>query len=94
MRHDMADLIEMAASRGQPITMEQAYNKACALNPQVSAVLEDRKQKAELMARQTTLAEKKAASTSIVGHKGGAGGVSGGGSLRGDLLAAMDEANE
>lgn len=91
VRMDMADLIEFSANRGTPITMQQAYQKACALNPQVSQVLQERAQKQKLLGTQNTLNEKRAASTSLSSNRGGSGGVNGRGmSLRSDLLNAID----
>jgi hypothetical protein len=91
VRMDMADLIEFSANRGTPITMQQAYQKACALNPQVSQVLQERAQKQKLLGTQNTLNEKRAASASLSSNRGGSGGVNGRGmSLRSDLLNAID----
>jgi hypothetical protein len=71
--------------------MQQAYQKACALNPQVSQVLQERAQKQKLLGTQNTLNEKRAASASLSSNRGGSGGVNGRGmSLRSDLLNAID----
>lgn len=40
---DMADLIARARQRGQPITLQQAYDKACQLNDDVRTVVEQRR---------------------------------------------------
>ncbi len=42
VRHDMADLLDMAVRRGQPMTLEQAYAKACKMNDKVSAIIAKR----------------------------------------------------
>jgi hypothetical protein len=66
VKADMADLLDMAAQRGQPMTMKQAYDKACVINTEVSTILSSRKQK-------ETLSRKKNASSSITGSPGGSG---------------------
>jgi hypothetical protein len=39
VREDMADLLEVAARRGIDLSLEQAYERACQMNPEVSKVL-------------------------------------------------------
>ena len=80
VRGDMADLLDMAANRGQQMTMEQAYNKACALHPEISNVLASR-QKAPSNTQ-------RAAASSISGGPGG----SAGGSSDMDLRATIEDA--
>jgi hypothetical protein len=92
VRHDMADMIDAAAARGQNMTMEDAYNKACAINPQISAVMAQRKQQADLTASTTTMATKRAAASSLNGRQIGNGGNSGGGSMRDTIADAWDNA--
>ncbi|MCP4450103.1 MAG: hypothetical protein GY809_01470, partial [Planctomycetes bacterium] len=72
VRGDMADLIDLAAKRGQSMTIEQAYEKACQLNPQVSEVLEQRKAQEALTGRTASLQGKALASSSLNGRRGGA----------------------
>lgn len=38
VRQDMADMIEIAARRGQVLTVADAYEKACQLNPEVAKI--------------------------------------------------------
>jgi hypothetical protein len=84
VREDMADLIEMASRRGQNLGLQDAYDKACALNPSVQNVMSQRKQQ-ESQNRQ-------AAASSVHGSKGG-GNVAPTGdssSIRSALLSAWD----
>jgi hypothetical protein len=90
VRNDMADLIDMAASRGYDMPLQEAYDKACALNPQIQAVLNQRKSAAELQAGQNSLAAKQAAGSSVVGRPAGSGGGTQGMSLHDTLAAAWD----
>lgn len=39
VRDDMADIMEISAKRGVVMTIKQAYDKACQLNPEVSKLL-------------------------------------------------------
>jgi hypothetical protein len=43
VRMDMADLMELAAKRGVALTEEQAYARACAADPDISKILEQRR---------------------------------------------------
>lgn len=43
VRDEMADLMTAARQRGKPLTLQQAYDKACLLNDDVRTVLEQRK---------------------------------------------------
>ena len=56
VRNDMADLLDMATNRGQQMTLQEAYDKACAVNPQVQQTLQQR------------MAQKKTAASSVAGH--------------------------
>jgi len=94
VRVDMADFIDMASARNQPMTMQDAYNKACALNPQIQAVLAQRAQHAKLTSNSNTMASKHLASSSITGGKGGGGGSGASGSMRDALSAAWDGADK
>lgn len=42
VREHMADLLEVAGRRGIPLTLEDAYNRACQLEPEVSKVIQQR----------------------------------------------------
>jgi hypothetical protein len=90
VRLDMADLLDMAAARGVNMTMQEAYDKCCALNPQISTVLAERKKREQLMGGRDTMAAKRAAASSIVGRKIGGGGQLEGSSIRDTIAAAWD----
>lgn len=73
VRNDMADLLDIAAKHGHKMTLQQAYDKACALNPEVSKVLEQRAKQQQLMGTQNQMQAKRAAAASLTGSKGGEG---------------------
>jgi len=89
VRNDMADLIDMTSKRGGTITMKQAYDKACMLNPQIQAVLTQRAQHKVLTGNKNSIASKREAASSISGSRVGNGaGVEG--SMRETLSSAWD----
>ena len=90
VRMDMADLIDMSAKQGREITMQQAYDKACTLNPQIQAVISQRSQQQQLTQSSSTMAGKRAAASSITGSRGGGGSGGSAGSMRDTIAAAWD----
>lgn len=91
VRMDMADLLDMAAARGQQMSLEDAYNKACALNPEISKVLADRAKQQQIMGTKSQMAAKRHAASSIAGTRGGDGGGGGDMSLRDAIAEAWNE---
>ena len=91
VRSDMADLMEMAANRNQTMTLQQAYDKAVLLNPDVSAVLESRNTQKRLKNNATKLKAKEAAASSVTGSIGGEGSNTAA-DLRSTLADAWEEA--
>lgn len=87
VREDMADIIELADKRGVQLTLQQAYDRACAGQPDIAGVIEQRKS-------QNSLAAKRTAAASISGRKSGSGGTGKGLSLRDQLASAIDDASE
>lgn len=57
VRQDVADLLELAANRGIKMSLQEAYDKATMLHPQVSSVVAQRKA-AQAATRQTEAARK------------------------------------
>jgi hypothetical protein len=71
--------------------LQEAYDKACALNPEVSGVLTKRLNDERLLNNGKTLQEKREASSSIEGKQSGDVSTSTEGlSLRQTLVAAME----
>lgn len=64
VREDMADLLEVASRRGIDMTLEQAYDRACLMHPDIAKVLEARKAAESAgTARQSTQRARVAASS-------------------------------
>ena len=82
VRMQMADLIDVAANNGRMLTMEQAYNAACASDPEISKVMQQR-------SYSTNVEAKRNAASSIRGKQGGSQST-GSDSLRDALMNAID----
>lgn len=91
VRLDMADLMELAANRGQTLELEDAYNKAIAMNPEVSQVMQGRRQQ-ENAATQNARVQQKREAASSVPSQGDGGSAAPPTSLRGALEEAFDNA--
>tara|TARA_R110000851_G_scaffold129651_1_gene262737 strand:+ start:20310 stop:21356 length:1047 start_codon:yes stop_codon:yes gene_type:complete len=93
VREDMADMIDMSAKRGIEMGLEDAYKKACMMNPQIMGVMQQRQKQRQLTGNNSSMAAKKAAATSITGHRGGTGGGGKPQSMRDQIASAWDSSN-
>lgn len=91
VKADMADLLDMSAARGQEMSLQQAYDKACAINPDISSVLQQRASQQRIMGGNKSMASKRAAAASLTGKQGGAGGGTTGGTMREMIEQSWDE---
>ncbi len=91
VKKDMADLVDIAANRGDTMSLEDAYNKACAMHPEVSKVLEQRRQNEALIGQQETVNAKREAASSITGDQGGTPQRNGSLSLRDQIEEAFNQ---
>ncbi len=91
LRDDMADLMEINSRRGVYITLEQAYNKAVQMNPEVSAQVQRQASMSQANQQHLQAQRVKAAASSVSGAPAGGGDNKfvGDGSMRGDLEAAF-----
>lgn len=87
VRGEMADILDMAANRGVQLSLKQAYDKACALNPEISRIQQSREQ-------QKTLASKRRAAVSVTGGMGGPGATAAPESMRNAIESAWDNAGQ
>lgn len=94
VREDMADLIEVASRRGVALSLEDAYNRAVAINPSASG--QQSRQAMMTQANQQHQQAQKAriAASSVNGApaSGGSNAYAGDGSLRGSIEAAFNNA--
>lgn len=95
LREEMADILDIAARRGLEMTIEQAYEKAIALNPEVSEIIA--KQKAAEKARETgtRLAKARRLASTITGAPAGVpDGRASAKSRKEQLEAAWDDSTQ
>jgi len=90
VRHDMADLIELASKQNRVMTFEEAYRKACSLNPQISAVMEKRKADAALVSGKARANDKRNAASSVPARGANVSRDTGDQSLRGTINSIWD----
>jgi predicted phage tail protein len=91
VRHDVADLIDMATKHGRDMPLQEAYDKACAMNPQIANVLEQRAQQQSLATAGQRMSSKKMAASSLAPGNRGANSKAVGDSMLDQLNAAWDE---
>lgn len=92
VRMDMADIMEIAAKRGEQLSLGDAYERACAMNPKVSKVVQQRKAAEEAKRRKKEAESKRAASSSVRTSSATGGSAPGeAGSLTEALAAAWDK---
>lgn len=94
VRDDMADVLERAARRGTPMTLEQAYKRALQIHPEVSETLKQRADAEAAKAKVASTQKARAAAGSVKNQPAGAPPASKAKGLRGALEAAWDEQME
>lgn len=94
VRNDMADLIDMAAKQGRNLTLQEAYDRACALNPEIAQVIEERKREEQILGGRSQIAAKRNAASTLNGKMSGSGGGTSNLSLRDTIASAWDEAGQ
>jgi hypothetical protein len=85
VKMDMADILDMAANRGKSMSLQEAYERACKLHPEIQSIVDTRLQVASANG-------KRRASSSVAGSPGGPGDSAGPGDMRGQIENAWDTA--
>lgn len=91
VRENMADLMEMAAGRGEAMTIQQAYDKACRMDDGISTILSKRGAANTAAGRKKTMAQKRHAASSVHGNAVGDQTGQGPTTIRGALTDAWDD---
>jgi len=91
VRADMADLLDLAAQKGQSMTLQEAYDRACWANPEIRTVLTKRQQAEQAQQVNETTQKAKRAAVSVHGSAPPAHtqAPAGTGSIRDDLEFAI-----
>ncbi len=92
VRMDMADFVDAAKRNDREMTLKQAYDKACAMHPEVSKILAKRAADAALIGNKDEIAAKKIAGSSIMGKQGGATAKGDDASMRDTISELYDQA--
>ena len=95
VRETMADLIELTAKKGQQLSLEAAYNKAVAMDPDLSKVRVAQEAQQQVAQLNQRAQRAKAASSSVGGAPTGGTGAPGANLTRRQALeAAYEQSNE
>jgi hypothetical protein len=90
VREEVADMLEVAARRGRELSLEEAYNRAVKLHPELSQVMAQREAAAAAeKAKASTLKARAAASSVRSAPTAASTGAQSGDSVRAALEAAM-----
>jgi len=90
VREDMADLMEVADRRGLDLTLEQAYERACRMHPDIAKVLEAREAAKRAGNLQGSTQRARAAASSVRGTPSGVPSQNPA-DLRGAIEAAFEQ---
>jgi hypothetical protein len=71
VRNDMADFLEMAAKNGRKLTLQEAYDKAVTLRPDLSKIIQERSRVSNLKDEGKRLDGKRKAASSVHGSSAG-----------------------
>jgi hypothetical protein len=94
VRNDMADMIDAAYRRGVDMPMQEAYQKACAINPQISQIMQQRAKQQQLTGGKNSMNSKRLAASSITGSRVGVNAPNGNLSIRDSISSAWDALGE
>jgi hypothetical protein len=92
VRETMADLMEVAARRGVDLSLDQAYERACQMDPEISRVLAQRSAAGQAQNQNRSTARARAAASSVRSTPVTGGQPANPENLRGALEAAWDSA--
>ena len=91
VRHDVADLIDLATKQGREMPLQEAYDKACAMNPQIANVLAQRAQQQSIADAGRNVSSKRMAAASLRPGNIGANSQSKPATLYDSISAAWDD---
>jgi len=96
VRQDMADIIDMFTARGHTITLQDAYERAIRINPQVSELVSRRAEAERVNAAASAAQRARRTAASISGSPAPAGAGPGpaGDSRRAEIEAAWDQSQQ
>lgn len=94
VRLDMADIIDLYTQRGQPLTLQEAYDRAIMLNPNVREIVNARQEAARVNTQAAAAQRARRAAASVGGSPAPAGRAGPVGvDRRADIEAAWDQSS-
>jgi hypothetical protein len=93
VREDMADLLEVASRRGLDLSLEQAYERACQMNPEIAKVLAARADAQRAGTARQSTQRARAAASSVRGTPSQVSTAAQPDSLRAAIEAAIEESS-
>ncbi len=93
VRLAMADFLDMAANNNQEMTLIEAYDRACAMNPEIAGLVAGQRAQQQQQQGAKGSARRHAAASSITGRRQNSQSMTGGGSMRDIMETAWDDAN-
>ncbi len=91
VREDMADMLEVAAKRGIDLSLEQAYERACSIHPDIGKVLAARGATGQARTGKRSTQQARHAASSVRGTPSGESTPVAGDNLRSEIEAAMEQ---
>ena len=91
VRGIMADMIEVSARQGFELSLQDAYDRAVQLHPEIGKVLSQRAQAEAARNPNRSTARSRAAASSVKGSPAGGPSRQAGGSIRDDILSSMEQ---
>ena len=92
VRENMADLMEMAANRGEAMNIQTAYDKACRMDSDIYGIVNKRQLASDAATNNKNIGKKRHAASSIHGEAVGSQTGAGPSTIRGALIDAIDDA--
>ena len=75
------------------MSVQEAYDKSCIINPQINAIQQERQKHAQLTGSNNSMAAKRQAASSVNGTRGGTGGGGENMTMRDTIAASWDTQN-
>lgn len=93
VRENMADLMELSANRNESMSIQQAYETACRMDPDIHSIVNKRQLAAEAAANRKNVSRKRHAASSVHGNPAGEQSGQGSATIRGAITEAWDDAS-
>lgn len=93
VRYAMADFLDMAGHNGQEMSLQEAYDRACAMNPEIAGLVAQQRAAQQQESSGQASRRRRQAASSITGRQNSSQSMTGGQDMRSLIETAWDEAN-